>query len=528
MKRIPAIRILALGALLAAGVYLPRLGAPLAWDDLPYIAFNPALRRPIPPSAYFRPAYFEVSREATWRPLATWTYAAMLRAFGERPWALRLPGFLLHLACGLLAFLLLRELGSPDGAAAWAAALFLVHPVHVETVMCVSFNEDLLVCAGLLGMLLAHARGRTVLAGALYAAAMLSKETGILGLPLAALLDRESRRPWRARRGSYAAYAILAASYLRLRLGPLAGPSEGPALALPLWERALQAAKALAVSLRVLALPVGLRIEYFALPPRPADLLAPAALAALAGAAALLVRRRPAPDERFAFAWPWPFLAAVSPLLPAGVLNLRLLAERFLYAPCLGFSALAARRLRPETLAVLLLAWTCLGARRAADWSREERLWEGLAEIYPRSAKAEEGLGEAYLRAGDPARAAQALEKARALREERADPILRRYAPLTPELPWDKASVYRSLGLCYADLGEEARAEPLLRRALELDPAAPSAHAALAYAAARLGRFDEARSWAERGLERFPGDPLLLRLLESARERRLSFRARFS
>jgi len=192
--------------------------------------------------------------------------------------------------------------------------------------MCVSFNEDLLVCAGLLAMLLAHLRGGTAAACAAFAAALLSKERRGGGAAAGAgpRLPPGRRPELARRRGAHAAYAALLAVYLYLRLGPLSGPGSGPPLALPLLERLQQAAKALAASAGVFADPVALRIEYFALPlaawEGPAYAAAAAALLAGAGWALLRLRRRE-PAAALAVLWPFPFLAAVSPLLPANQLE---------------------------------------------------------------------------------------------------------------------------------------------------------------------------------------------------------------
>ena len=516
-----------------AAVYLPRIAAPLVYDDLSVIVNNPKVRASVPWRAYVTREYFDFSGNDTWRPLGTLTTRAVARLAGTSPAGSRLPWLLLHAATGLLLAALLVSLGLAPEAAAWAGALFLLHPAHVETLLCASFNEDPLVAAGLCGMLVAHRKGRPLLAAACYAAAALSKESGLLGFPLLVLMDAlvGARREPRA----YSLYALTAAAYAALRFGPLAGPqsAHGLASAIPWSERLACAAAAWLTDLRIFALPLRLRIEYFALPPSSVlqaaawEAAAGAALAAVAAAAWRLRRRG---ETLFLLLWPLPFLLLTSPLVPANILNLRLTAERFLYVPCLGAAAALAwaLRRRPGVLGAVLVLWSGSAAWRAADWSRESRLWSSLAAIYPWSAKAQEGLGDAYLREQRWPDAAAAFEEAVALRAERRDLVLAHYVPLTSELSWETQTAHRGLGLADWDLGRLDQAEAEFRRAAELAPSGdPFSFRALAYLQASRGRFRAARQAAEQGLARSPADEMLERIKDDASRSRLSFRARF-
>lgn len=519
---------------LAGAVYLPRLGAPLVWDDLQVIVHNPGMREPVPWRAYVSREYFRFSGNDTWRPLGTLGTRAAARLAGTSPFGQRLPWLLLHLAVAFLLLAWLRSLALPEEAAAWGAALFLLHPAHVETLMCATFNEDILVAAGLLGMLLAHRRGRPFVAALALAAAALSKEHGALGLPLAAGLDRLLPGS-RARKGSWVLYSALLAAYAAFRYGILAGPQAAPDLAgrLPWTERLVDAAMAWVVTLRIFAVPLRLRIDYFSLPPSSvAEGLAwcAAALATLAALLWLAWRQRGKPEVALLILWPLPLLAATSPLMPANVLNIRLTAERFLYVPCLGAAAALAWALRrkPALLGALLAAWAGLSAARAADWSQESRLWSGLARIYPWSAKAHHGLGDAWLRQGRWEEAAGSYDAALRLRRDRADPVLAHYVPRTSELTWESPTTHRGLAIALLNLGRLREAQGQFERAIALAPASEGySYRALAYLHASEGRFAEAKRVAGEGLSRHPADAMLARLRRDAEAGRLSFKAGF-
>ncbi|MBI4424084.1 MAG: hypothetical protein HY554_10180 [Elusimicrobia bacterium] len=480
---------------------------------------------------YVSRGYFSLTPYTdTWRPLFTLGTRAVASLAGRSPAPHRAPWLLLHLLAGALLAGLAASLGLPAQTAAWGAALFLLHPAQVESLMCATHSSTVMAGAGLLGMLRAHRAGRHALAAAAFAFAMLSKEHGLLGLPLAALMDvlatgGLSPRP-------YAGYAALAAAYGAARFGWFALPG-GLAPAIPWADRLLLGAQAWATAWRVLALPAGLRIEYFAVPPRGAEaaawLLAAALIAAALAWLGAALWRRSRPALFFALL-PIPLLAAVSPLSPADVLTLRLTAERFLYAPAAGFAVTVAWLLRgrPGILAALLALWTGLSAARAAAWADETRLWGGLARHYPWSSKAHEGLGDAWLRKGRHAEAAAAYEAALAARRERGDRVLAYYVPLTPALGWERASLHRGLGLARLGLGEPEEAAKQLRRAIELAPASEGlAYRALAYLEASRGRFAEAQAVARGGLERAPSDAFLQRLERDAAAGRLGFRAEF-
>jgi tetratricopeptide (TPR) repeat protein len=529
-----------LAILIAAAVYGPRLAAPLMWDDRPYLINVPAFEHPVPFRRYISPDYFKFSGELTWRPLATFSYATTVRAFGLNPLPLRLAMFALHLAnCALLAALILA-FGLGADVALSAAALFLIQPVHLETLMTVTFNKEMLAAAGILAMLLAHCKARPGLAAAALACAVLPKETGILGLALVALCDflGGGAAELRRRKRDYALYAAVAAGYLLIRFGPMKGPGGEANLSalLPWTERLYYAARGFASSVALLLAPANLRIEYFALPaasPFEYALWLTAAGAVLAAVFALAARalRRREPIIAFFVLWPLPILFLTSNLLPTAVLSTRLMAERWLYLPSIGVAAALSwfLRGRPRRLQLLLLLWGALGLVRARDWKDEPTLWRSLVRVYPWSAKAVEGYGEALFRADRISEAKAAFEAGLALRSTRRDLVLAHYVPLAPPgtISWESAPLQRWLGLCSLRLGDEPTAVARFRVSAALQPSDIFTNRVLAYLTARDGDFRESREWIERGLKTSPDDGFLLRLKPDVEKRRLTFEARF-
>ncbi|MBI3552113.1 MAG: hypothetical protein HY077_06310 [Elusimicrobia bacterium] len=527
---------LLLSAGLCAAAYLPRLDAPLVWDDRSVIAQNAALDGPIPLKDFFTRRYFEFSGEQSWRPLATASYAGLVSLFGKSPAALRGFHLLLHCLNAWLLSLLVAALGLGEAAGVWAAALFLIHAAHTETLFCVAFNEEILVSLGLLAMLLAHRRKKTGAAALALSFALLSKETGVIGLPLAFLGDLlDGGKPLRRRR-DYALYCVPIAAYLFFHFGPMKGPASGiAAFALPGSQRLYFGLASLATAIRVFIAPIDLKIEYFAVYP---DSFAQALLLAAGGVVALaawawLVRRAWRRERGLAFflLWPAPFLLLTSPLWPVTVFNTRLFAERWLYLPALGLAAALAvlLRKRPAWGAVLLLFWGACGIVRAKDWSQESRLWTTLLDEYPWCAKAEEGLGESRFRRGDYGGALEAFERALFLRENRQDRLLAFYAPLSDGhfVAWESPSLRRWLGHAQLKLGHIKEADEQFQQAAALDPSDGFLYRIAAYSWAENGDFGKAGSWLSRGLAVHPEDPFLQDLGRDIARRKLSRRVSF-
>lgn len=534
----PARLTLLLSAVLTAAIYLPRLAAPLMWDDQPYLVLTSAYDRPIPARLYFSPAYFPLTGELTWRPLSTAAFAAAVAAVGKDPFALRLLVLTLHALVAVLLAALALSFGLGEEAALTAAALFVVHPVHLETLMTVTFAKELLAALGVLGLLVAHRARRPFLGAAVLLAAALAKESGAVGLPLALAHDFlvGGKKELKARARDHALYALALAAHLLPRFGPLKGPGGEANLSalLPASWRLGFAARGFATSLGLFVVPAGLRIEWFALPESAgrAALWILAALAALAAFAVGISRaRRREPALAFFLLWPLPFQFLVSNFFPTGVLSTRLLAERWLYLPGLGLAAAAglALKRRPNAARALIVFWAALGLWRAADWSSEVRLWRSLVAVYPWSAKAVEGLGEALYRAKDYAAAESAFVAGKNLRDSRSDLVLASYAAIAPPgtIGWDSAPLERWLGLCRLKRGDAARAREDFERALALRPGDGFTVRVLAYLAAERGDWTDAKRRVDEGLALSPDDAFLRRLAPCVAARKLSFRANF-
>lgn len=192
----PRAKVLALLALILGAVYAPTLRYGLVWDDPISIyrwlrALRPWTRVFLPPPAIpqFPPDYY--------RPLQLLSYHIDAWIGGGAAWAFHVTSVLLHIAATLLVYRtglsLWRACGPAHQASLAAALLFAVHPIHTESVAWIAARPDPMVAVFLLSALLVLGSdrfrpvARTVAAGALMLAALLSKERGACALLLAPL-----------------------------------------------------------------------------------------------------------------------------------------------------------------------------------------------------------------------------------------------------------------------------------------------------------------------------------------------------
>ncbi len=128
---------IALGGLVLAA-YAPTLRAGFIWDDDAYVTNNQALR------TFDGLGRIWLSPGATpqYYPLTFTSFWIEHQIFGDRPFGYHLTNVALHGLNAILVWLVLARLAMPG---AWlAAAVFAVHPVHVESVAWITERKNLL------------------------------------------------------------------------------------------------------------------------------------------------------------------------------------------------------------------------------------------------------------------------------------------------------------------------------------------------------------------------------------------------
>ena len=182
--------ILALG-LLVVVCYLPAmLWGGFVWDDIDFVKSEPVQDVSGLWQIWFSPSAIEGERH--YWPLVYTTFWLEHKLWGFDPTGYHIVNVLLHLANTLLVWHLMRRLSVPG---AWVvAAVFAVHPLHVESVAWVIERKDVLSGLFYLTSVLVwmrfveqSRRGWYVCSLALYAAGLLSKSI-VITLPVALLI----------------------------------------------------------------------------------------------------------------------------------------------------------------------------------------------------------------------------------------------------------------------------------------------------------------------------------------------------
>jgi len=550
--------------LLLASVMLhfPSYPADFSFDDQQFVLENTAIRSiPDALAAFGSPFPPEDSGRGLYRPLTAISYALDHQLYVMDAWGFHLTNTLLYaLLVLLVARLAFRYSGSIELALV-AGLLFSLHPVHTEVVDSVSGRSELLALlfsvASLLCFLTAvsrptedrvawsprpHAGTTRVLAASVvfYAMACMSKETGVVlpgilavhVLALGAGANRsDSLARWRRGALLLTPFVVVLASYLALRLAAIGhfAPSEPFLQGVTPIERLLTAGAVYAGYLRLLVLPDVLQVDFYYQSAvgvqrtvSPANVFGVVAIAATIAAGFALLRRAIVSAARdddsvmgqdvrvlaCTLAIFGVFLLPVSHVFDIGAL----MAERFLFAPSLGFVigicvavAMAARRFAPSHLfprrvAVAALAAICLLAgwrsfERAGEWRSNLRLWESAAAHAEGDARVHSNLGQALLQRKDLARAEVELMRALAL-----DPHYR--------------DALENLAGVYWKTERLAEAAQAYRRVLELDPDDPMIWNDLGVLEVRRGRPAIAVQHFERALRANPGFGLARRNLE--------------
>ena len=189
---------------LAATAYAPALRGDFVWDDDDYVTDNPTLTN----LDGLRRIWLEFGATPQYYPLVYTTFWIEYHIWQLHPFGYHLTNVLLHMVNALLLWAILRRLAVPG---AWlAAAIFAVHPVHVESVAWITERKNVLSGAFYLSSMLLYLRfagigpdrpsGRRrwayfVLALLLFACALLSKSvTCTLPAALVLLLWWRRRR----------------------------------------------------------------------------------------------------------------------------------------------------------------------------------------------------------------------------------------------------------------------------------------------------------------------------------------------
>ena len=496
--------LVALGLLVIVS-YLPAmLWGGFVWDDNLCIKVDPVREVSGLQQIWFSPSAIE--EEDHYWPLVYTTFWLEHKLWGFDPTGYHIVNVLLHLANTLLLWHLLRRLAVPG---AWVvAAVFAVHPMHVESVAWAIERKDVLSGLFYFAAVLAWMRFVEqpnprwyVWSLVLYAAGLLSKSI-VVTLPAVLLIW-----PW-WKQGRVTSIDMLRlvpffVVGLVITVGDLSFYRSGTSTSFDysLTERMLIAARALWFYAGKMLWPSELAVIYPRWDIRVSDPLAWGYLvAAIALAIALWHFRHriglgPLAGALF-------FAVTLSPVLgfvDYGYMKYAFVADRFQYLAGIGVMAVVisaaaygVRRLSGlwqkgalGVAAVVIVVLGLLTWRQANIWRDDEILNRHIIALNPQARNAHRHLGKALYNQG---RYEEALDVAHVAVEQRSD--------------YFKAHV--TLGLILTALDRLEEAETHLRRAIALNPKVNSTRLNLSDVLYNQGRYEEALDVARAAVEQHP------------------------
>ncbi|CAA9210999.1 MAG: FIG01083931: hypothetical protein [uncultured Chthoniobacterales bacterium] len=490
--------LLALATLIA---YLPALNGGPLWDDDVHFT-RPELRTP----AGLARIWTEPGAVQQYYPIFHTVFWLGHHLWGDAPIGYHLLNVVLHAGSALLIVRILQLLRVPG---AWlAAAVWALHPVHVESVAWISELKNTLSAVGYFGAALAYLKFVETGRRNYYAFALvifiagLGSKTAIATLPGALLLVawwRHGFSGWKRTLVSLSPFfalsiaaGLLTASIEKSLIGAL-----GSTVSLTLVERCLIAGRAILFYLAKLIWPAELVFIYPRWEINAAEAwqyVFPTAALALAIALWLMRRRFRAPLVAYLY-----YFGTLFPAL--GFINLyyfrySFVADHFQYlaaigpialvcaASVTGFSVLTGdRRTRGAFASVALcglLVWVT--ARHAALYRDAETLWRDVIARNPQSWLANNNLGIELIRQG---------------REGEALTFFAKAVEINPRY----AESQNNLGNRLSSAGKPQEALAHLRTAVEIDPRYAEAHNNLGTTLLRLGRIDEAIASFRKAIE---------------------------
>lgn len=502
---------------------------------------------------------------ANWHPLTWLSHMTDVSLFGMNPAGHHGTSLLLHVLNTVLVFAVFRKLTGEPGRCVWVAALFALHPAHVQSVAWVAERKDVLSTLFGLATIGAYAswtrkRGvvRYGLVLALFAAGLMSKPM-LVSLPLLLMMldywplgrysngDRENQRSRWGR--------------LVLEKTPLLAMSAASSLVIFLLQHEGKATRALDLSigarlenmvvsyvryLKILFWPTNLAVFY----PHPENSLSVAAvlgatlvLVAISVAAVRLRRRAP----YFIVGWAW-FLVSLVPVIGLVQVGAQAMADRYTYlsffgpfvALAWGIPALVPRgrssnsvlRLGAVAISLLLALVTFTEVRH---WKNSESLLLHAVAVTTGNYTAHSNLAFYYNRAGNPSAGLRhGLEAIRARpgnasghvnvghslfllnRQDEAEATFRRVLRLDP----DNAVALNNLAELMHVKAEVRESIRFLRRAIATHPRLSEPRRKLSIALLMEGESDLALAELERAVAIDPSDDEARMLLEGVRSQR--------
>ncbi len=438
------------------------------------------------------------SHASNWHPLTWASHMLDVSLYGLNPAGHHLTNLLFHAANAALLFLVLLRMTGAPWRSGFVAALFAVHPLHVESVAWVAERKDVLSTFFWLATVWAYLRylerprpARYLPVVGLFAVGLMAKPM-LVTLPITLLLldywplgrMNPPEGPTGVLREKIPLFALSLASAAITLAAQVKGASAVSLERIPAAARVSNAFVAAATYVLKTVWPSSLAIYY----PHPGTGQAAwkiAGAALLVVAVTVLAVRRARKSPYLATGWFW-YLATLVPVIGLVQVGSQSMADRYTYVPLIGlFIAVAwgvpeivsRWRFKEPFLGISAGAVLCALAVTASvqlrHWRSDVALFSHAIEVTSGNWLAEMNLGVALDKLGRPEEAIAHYREAIRIRP-------------------DYAEAHYNLGVDMARKGRIDDAIAEYRRTLEIWPDYPYAHNNLGLALERQGKPDDA------------------------------------
>jgi len=491
--------------LLTAVIYWPvqRFGI-VDYDDPQYLYENPFVRQGIT-SAGFKDAFIDFRYTNYDPPLVTLSFELDQNLFGLRPGAMHVENVLLHLMAGLLLWRVLFVAAGELNLGFAVAALFLSHPMHVESVAWISERKDVLSTPLLLAAMLSYLRFRRMSSGlrrwwfytlmlVLFTLSLLAKTMGATLPGILLLMDFWPLRRWPKKSWIWLTVEKIPPVLIAVALSAVQVIAQsrigapGTLAALSVMDRINNAIVCYVIYIAKLAVPIDLAVFYPHPGSRPgAAVVAAAGLLTLFSIICWRSRNR---KPYLIVGWLW-FVVTLVPVIGLVQVGSQAMADRYSYLPSIGLfiavvwwfaAVIRSARVRAGVLAAWVAGFSVLAHRQVGCWKDTQTLFTHAAEVTDGNAVAYVELGNIALQHGEIHKAIDDYQLAGA-----------------------DAHACTALGeLWMAD--NPQRAISYFRKALALRPNSPAYMVQLAAALRSNREFDEAKQLATAALNIDPAN----------------------
>jgi len=516
-------------------------------DDRAYVTENPKVLAGL--SAEGVAWAFTTTHASNWHPLTWLSHMLDCQLFGTDAGWHHLTNLLLHCAAVWLLFVVLNRMTLSIWASAFAAALFAVHPLHVESVAWIAERKDVLSTFFGFLTLLAYVRyterpvaGRYWLVAILLALGLMAKPMLVTWPCVMLLLDywplgRFERTKceqggalqtwWRLIREKLPLIALAAASSVMTILAQKRGGAVASSALISLDARLSNALIAYVCYLGKAVWPAGLAVYYpHSYQAAPGLHVAGAVLLLAAVTAVAIQVRRTRPY--LIVGWLW-YLGTLVPVIGLVQVGSQAMADRYTYVPLVGIFVMIAwgigdsgRRTRVRRVILGGVGSACIGASMIVTWLQvgywrdSVTLFEHALKVTSDNAPAHVFLAQTLYAQGRHEEAiAHYTEAARLQPNElgtvynlglalyldgRMEKAIGRFTHVL-RIKSDHAAAHFYLGSSFARTGRFAEAIAHSKAALRVDPRLKGAHYDLGIALAGAGKYEEAIHHYEQWLE---------------------------